>query len=104
MVKAYFRYLTGEDRVRCQITLEKGRVEGFVIQYEIFIENQWSPVTRFDTFHDGVHRDLIEPSGRVLKKWFLHLGFDEGLSFAYNDIHMNWERYRQQYISKLEKK
>ena len=104
MIKSYFRYLTDDDRMRCQIKLEKGRVDSFVIQYEILIENQWSPVTRFDTFHHGVHRDLIEPSGRVVKKWFLHLGFDEGLSFAYNDIEMNWERYRQRYVSKLEKK
>jgi len=34
----------------------------------------------------------------------LILGFDEGLTFAYNDIEKNWERYRQQYMSKLEKK
>jgi len=104
MVKTYFRYLTEEDRVRCQINVEKGNVESFVIQYEILIGNQWSPVTRFDTFHEGVHRDLIEPGGKVMKKWFLHLGFDEGLTFAYNDIEKNWNRYRQRYLSKLEKK
>ncbi len=104
MLKTYFRYLTDEDRVRCQINLERGRVSKFVIQYEIFTGNNWSPVTRFDTFHDGVHRDLIGPNGKVIKKWFLSLEFDEGLTFAYNDIEMNWERYRQQYISKLEKK
>ena len=104
MLKTYFRYLTDEDRVRCQINLERGHVSNFVIQYEIFIENNWSPVTRFDTFHDGVHRDLIGPNGKVIKKWFLNLEFDEGLTFAYNDIEMNWERYRQRYISKLEKK
>ncbi len=47
------------------------------------IENNWSPVTRFDTFHDGVHRDLIGPNRKVLKKWLLSLEFDEGLTFAY---------------------
>ncbi len=104
MVKTYFRYLTHEDRVRCQIHVEKGHVDRFAIEYEIFIESVWAPVTRFDTSHGGVHRDLIEPGRRVRKKWCLHLGFDEGLSFAYNDIEMNWERYRQRYISKLEKK
>lgn len=83
---------------------EKGWVNSFVIQYEVFMENQWSPVTRFDTFHDGVHRDMIDAGGKVTKKWFLHLGFDEGLTFAYNDIEVNWEKYRQRYISKLEKK
>ena len=84
--------------------MEKGNVESFVVQYEILIGNQWSPITRFDTFHKGVHRDLIEPGGKIIKKWFLHLGFHEGLTFAYNDIEKNWERYRQRYMLKLEKK
>jgi hypothetical protein len=39
MLKTYFRYLTDEDRVRCQINLERGHVSKFVIQYEILIEN-----------------------------------------------------------------
>jgi acyl-CoA thioesterase FadM len=66
--KTYFRYLTHEDRVRCQIELEKGQVGRFVIQYEIFVEGEWAAVTRFDTSHDAVHRDLISPNGTVTKK------------------------------------
>jgi len=37
----------------------------------------------------------------VTKKWFLHLNFDEGLNFAYDDIENNWERYRRWYFSKV---
>ncbi len=103
MIKTYFRYLTHEDRVRCQIELEKGRVEKFVIQYEIFIGEEWAGVTRFDTSHDAVHRDLIAPDGAVTKRWFLNFDFDEGLTFAYNDIENNWEKYREWYISGMGK-
>jgi hypothetical protein len=70
--------------------LEKGQVREFIIQYEIFIQGEWAAVTRFDTFHDVVHRDLISPDGVVTKKWFLKFNFDEGLTFAY-DIENNWE-------------
>jgi hypothetical protein len=59
LLKTYFRYLTHEDRARCQIELEKGEVRKFVIQYEIFIQGEWSAVMRFGTFHDAVHRDLL---------------------------------------------
>jgi hypothetical protein len=103
LLKTYFRYLTHEDRVRCQIESEKGQVIKFVIQYEIFIQDAWSAVTRFDTFHDAVHRDLIAPDGAISKRWFLHFNFDEGLTFAYNDIENNWEKYREWYISKMGK-
>jgi hypothetical protein len=89
LLKTYFRYLTHEDRVRCQIESEKGQVKKFVIQYEIFVQAEWAAVTRFDTFHDAVHRDLIAPNGIVAKRWFFQFSFDEGLTFAYNDIEMN---------------
>lgn len=101
MVRSYFRYLTHEDRVRCRIEVEKGKVTKFVVQYEILVKNQWAAVTRFDTYHHGVHRDLLDPDGIVTKKWFLHLNFDEGLNFAYDDIENNWERYRKWYLSKV---
>jgi hypothetical protein len=83
--------------------LEKGRVEKFVIQYEIFIEGEWAGVTRFDTSHDAVHRDLIAPDGTITKRWFLNFNFDEGLTFAYNDIENNWDKYREWYISRMGK-
>ena len=99
--KTYFRYLTHEDRVRCQIELEKSQVTKFVIQYEILVQDEWAAVTRFDTFHDAVHRDLISPDGKISKRWFLQLNFDEGLTFAYNDIETNWEKYREWYLSRM---
>ena len=101
MLKTYFRYLTHEDRVRCKVELEKAHVERFVIQYEIFADEEWAAVTRFDTSHEAMHRDLISPDGIVRKKWYLQFDFDEGLTFAYNDIERNWEKYRQWYLSKM---
>jgi len=101
LVRTYFRYLTHEDRVRCRIEVEKGNVTKFVVQYEIFTKNRWAGVTRFDTYHHSVHRDLLDPDGRVTKKWFINLNFDEGLNFAYDDIENNWERYRKWYLSKV---
>jgi len=101
LLKTYFRYLTHEDRVRCQIELEKGEVRRFTIQYEIFFQEEWAAVTRFDNFHDAVHRDLVSPDGTVTKRWYLQLNFDEGLTFAYNDIEANWEKYREWYLSKM---
>ena len=79
----HFRFLTHEDRVRCEMELEKGQVTKFVIQYEIFVQGEWAPVTRFDTYHTAVHLDLISPDGKVMKKWYIQFNFDEGLTFSY---------------------
>jgi hypothetical protein len=45
----------------------------------------------------------VTPNAFFPKKWFLHFNFDEGLTFAYNDIENNWEKYREWYISKMGK-
>ena len=74
--------------------IEKGQVTKFVIQYEMFVQGEWAPVTRFDTYHDAVHWDLISPDGKFTKKWYIQFNFDEGLTFAY-DIETNWEKYRE---------
>lgn len=103
LLKTYFRYLTHEDRIRCQIELERGQVRKFVIQYEILTQDEWAAVTRFDTSHDAVHRDLISPNGTISKRWYMQFNFDEDLTFAYNDIEANWEKYRQWYLAKMEK-
>ncbi|MBS3772053.1 MAG: hypothetical protein KGY69_17505 [Bacteroidales bacterium] len=89
--------------MRCRIKLEKGKVKNFVIQYEISIQDEWFAVTRFDTYHDIVHRDLIAPNGAITKRWYLQLNFDEGLNFAYNDIENNGEKYREWYTSHMRK-
>ena len=63
--------------------LEKGQVTKFVIQYEIFVQGKWAPVTRFDTYHNAVHLDLISPDEKVMKKRYIQFNFDEGLTFSY---------------------
>jgi hypothetical protein len=69
LLKTYFRYLTHEDRARCQIELEKGEVRKFVIQYEIFIQGEWSAVMRFGAYSsDSGQSFLLIPdacSGRI---------------------------------------
>jgi hypothetical protein len=38
-------------------------ITDFVVQYEIFINDKWCPVVRYDTAHGYAHKDLIHPDG-----------------------------------------
>lgn len=96
--KEYIRRLTDKDRVRCEIAISKGEVVKFLVQYEAFINNKWQAIARYDTKHDYVHLDLISQDGSTKKKWFYHMGFNEGLNYAYEDIGDNWEMYKEKYI------
>lgn len=97
--KEYIRKLTDEDRIRCEITISKGKVVKFLVQYEAFIYDKWQAIARYDTKHDCVHLDLISQEGTTKKKWFYYMDFNEGLNFAYEDIENNWERYKEKYIA-----
>ena len=97
--KEYIRRLTEEDRIRCGIIIEKGKVLEFLVQYEAFVYNKWQAVARYDTKHDYVHLDLISKDGSTEKKWFYYMDFNEGLNYAYEDIENNWERYKERYLS-----
>ena len=44
LLKTYFRYLTHEDPVRCQMELEKGQVRKLVTQHEILVQGEWAIV------------------------------------------------------------
>jgi len=39
--------------------------------------------------------------GECLYNYGLISNFDEGLTFAYNDIEANWEKYREWYLSRM---
>jgi hypothetical protein len=84
-----------------KLNWRQGRSKNSLFNIEISIKGEWTAVTRFDTVHDAVHRDLIAPDGAVTKRWFVQFNFDEGLTFAYNDIEANWEKYREWYLSRM---
>ncbi len=62
--KTYIYMITDIDRKRHEHLSEKGKVTGFVVKYEMYIENaRWLPIVRYDTSHGYAHKDLINPDG-----------------------------------------
>lgn len=97
----FFRWFTVEDRSRQVITTEGGEVIGFVVQYEAEIVGQWRAIVRYDTAHGFVHRDLVRPDGRVVKRR-LGLGdLKEALVFGEMEIARNWRRHRERFVRQM---
>lgn len=101
--KGYVFMLTDRDRKRHEHILEKGEVTGFVVQYEIFFEEKWVPVVRYDTAHGYAHKDLINPNGSIEKIFMGLADFNEALTLADKDINENWERYKNRYFRRIKK-
>lgn len=90
--------LSDMDRKRHEHLIEKGKISGFVVQYEILLENKWMPVVRYDTAHGYAHKDLINPDGSKEKIFMGVVDLNEALTLADRDINENWERYKDRYL------
>jgi hypothetical protein len=95
--------LTDKDRKRHEHIVEKGKVVGFVVQYEMFHEGKWVPIVRYDTSHGYAHKDLINPDGSKEKILMGAVGLSEALTLADMDINENWERYKERYFRRLKR-
>ncbi|PIP70207.1 MAG: hypothetical protein COZ31_04460 [Nitrospirae bacterium CG_4_10_14_3_um_filter_44_29] len=101
--KIYTFMLSDKDRKRHEHMAEKGKVFGFVVQYEILYDNKWMPVIRYDTAHGYAHKDLTNPDGSSEKIFIGITDFNEALLMADKDINENWGRYKERYFRRIKK-
>ena len=101
--KTYVFILSDIDRKRHEHLVDRGRVTGFVVQYETVIESKWMPIVRYDTAHGCAHKDLINPDGTKEKILIGAADFNEALLMADSDINENWERYKERYFRRMKK-
>lgn len=92
--------LTDMDRKRHEHLTERGKVGGFVVQYESLIENKWVPIIRYDTAHEYAHKDLMNPDGTNEKIFLGNVDLNDALTLADKDINENWERYKERYLGR----
>ncbi len=76
---------------------EKGKVTAFVVQLEVFVNNQWREVIRYDSAHGFAHVDRYYLNGRKIKKK-LDLDLSEALTLADEDIKENWKAYQRAFL------
>jgi hypothetical protein len=62
------------------------------------INDRWINVVRYDTAQGLPHRDLLDQSGRVVRKdWLTNMSFEEALTHAKNDLVQNYETYLENF-------
>jgi len=80
-------------RKRHRHEADKGRVTSFAVQLEVFAEDEWKVVIRYDSAHGYSHMDRFYRDGRRVKKE-LYLNLREALTLADEDIKDNWKAYQ----------
>lgn len=73
----------------------------FVVQFEIFINNRWYTIVRYDTAHGFAHRDIIHFDGKVDKMVVMAYDYNEALNIAESDLKANWFIYRERFLKEV---
>jgi hypothetical protein len=90
--------LSEDDRLEITIQKEGGVVEGFVVNYVATISGKDHSVVRYDTRHGFPHRDVVRPSGGVVRKERLpDVGRQALVDLAIDDLKANWQTYRRRF-------
>lgn len=88
----------GQERTRIVFYRDRRAVLTFTVQYETSIDDQFFPVVRYDSAHDRPHRDVLDRSGRLVRKeWLPDMDYNVALDFAIADIEENWRAYRRRF-------
>jgi len=76
---------------------DKGKVTAFTVQLEVFVNDKWREVSRYDSAHGFAHIDRYFFDGRKVKK-DLDLNLNEALTLADEDIKENWKAYQKTFL------
>ena len=91
------------DRYRLTCATAQGTVTVFCVQYEIFLEDEWRAVIRYDTAHGFPHCDVIHADGSETKIEYKGRSNAEVLTIGQQDIKRNWQKHRIRFEREMKK-
>jgi len=97
--REYFVPLPGDAMLRVRYQKDRGRILRFTVQLEAYIEDAWTPITRYDTTHRFVHRDDLKPDGSQIKSPPMAFAdYGDALNYAIRDLRLNYQLYIERYL------
>jgi hypothetical protein len=88
------------DALRFRMTRSGHDVLAFVVPYEIWVDDEWRPIVRYDTAHRRPHRDTLGWRGEVVEKqWFPEaINYNDALAIAANEVRRQWKVFRDEFF------
>ena len=92
----------GDGEVRIRLDIDRGKVTAFTVQLEVYVEDRWYPVVRYDSAHGHPHRDLLDRDGRVIDKFWLDptKSIKDIVAQAERDLDDNAAAYRAAFLER----
>ncbi len=90
----------GNERIRIKLTINKGKLNDLVFQYESWINGIWKEIVRYDISHGFFHRDFIYPNGEQEKTKINIIDLKTAATYAEQDIESHWQFYKNKYLKR----
>jgi len=96
--REFFIPLPDAAALRIRYLKDRGRILRFTVQLETLINQDWTPIVRYDNAHQYVHRDDLKPGGSQIKTPPMTFADNEdAFNFALRDLRTNYRFYVQRY-------
>lgn len=103
----WFNSLDHENHIRSRMTTDsRGRAIRFTLQLETIIDDDWTPVVRYDNAYGRAHIDSIDPGGVTCEKvWLEHWEpFNNAFTPADNELKATWQVHRSRFLTQMKKR
>ncbi len=88
-----------DDWLRLRIITQRGRLVGFLVQYETTIDDERVEIARYDGAHGRPHQDILDRRGNVLQKvWLDAFPPKEVIRVGEADLRANWRSYKRNFL------
>lgn len=97
----FVRVAPSEAQIRCSFRRIGKRVVRFTVQLEIWHQENWVPVVRYDNAHGFCPRDTLFPGGNQEKTLVMAVDVNAAFTHAVKDLQANWRVYRARYLGEV---
>jgi len=100
----YFKSLAPGVSLRVRYTSDRNTVEHFIVRLEIYTEDTWRPVVRYDNAHGEAHIDYLDPKGVTYRKDWLNIRwpFNAALDEAKEELQESYQRHIDRFMAQRE--
>jgi hypothetical protein len=88
-------------QVRCRFLRQGKDILEYTVQLELWHEQIWNPVIRYDNAHGFCHYDTIHPDGTQDKTSIYRGDANTNFTWAIQEIRANWKAHCSRYIAEV---
>ncbi len=90
-----------EARIRCRYRRRGKKILDYTVQLEIWHNDHWRPIVRYDNAHGFSHCDTIHPDGTQDKLAIYRGDANSNFTWAIDELRATWRAQRVRFLAEI---